>query len=122
MGITISIGNKTTTLRWKYKNQTISVKLPGRADAAYSTEHDNVIAVGTLGFVRIINPDGTTLEEFTFDQSTGPKFYLLERNSSCESGISIVMAYDPELEGERFWQHEIDFKSKRIGKLVTKWR
>ena len=122
MKINLSVGKKTTTLRWEYLEEKISVRLPGRIDAKYSDSKKVIVASGTAGMVYILAVDGEKISEFSNNSSEECKFYCLASSVSNDLGVNMVMAHDPEINGERFWQHSIDINGQSVGDPILKWR
>ena len=81
-----------------------------------------IITIGADAIIRSFGLDGKQLSEFSFYSTEHCRFYTLTTSIASELGVCVVMAYTPELNGERFWQHEIDFDKKELGPPVSKWR
>lgn len=122
MRIKTSVGKKTTTLQWQYMGENISIKLPSRVEAEFSDKKDLVVTAGADGTIRLIKADGSIVSEFSFDNSDNCRFYVLNKSNITDLGVTIVMAHDPEYQGERFWQHAIDIESRKVGGPLDKWR
>ncbi|OZG73565.1 hypothetical protein BTA51_11215 [Hahella sp. CCB-MM4] len=122
MNIDTSVGKKTTTLRWQYLGEKVSVRFPGRVEAEYSESKDIVVTVSTDGLIRLLRADGSLLSVFSYGNSEGCKFYVLTKSALTGLGVTIVMAHDPEHKGERFWQHEINVEDRTVSGPIDKWR
>ncbi len=73
--------------------------------------------------MKVYSLDGSQLDEFDFVSESGCEFYTLTRTTLTDSGIAAVMGYNPPVEGETFWQHDIDLKNRCVGtKRLAKWR
>ncbi|PKG37118.1 hypothetical protein [Psychromonas sp. Urea-02u-13] len=122
MKIKIYVGKKMTTLSWIFLENKISVRLPGFADAKYSNERNIIVASSNIGLIYIIGIDGEIKYEFSNAENENYKFYCLANTKYNDLGVNIIMAHDPELNGERFWQHTIDLENQAVGEPLTKWR
>ena len=122
MIIKVSVGKKSTTIRWQYLGEQKSLRLLGIVQAQYSTAKNIIITIGADERIRSFGLDGEQISEFSFCNSDHCSFYTLTTSIVSELGVCAVMGYTPELNGERFWQHEIDFEKKELSPPVSKWR
>lgn len=122
MEIKVRTNRNSTALKWKNESEEVAINLPGRVIAEYSESHELVITAGNIGEIQAYTVDGTKAFEFSFENSEGCNFYTLCKSNASELGVSIVMAHNPELKNERFWQHEILLEAKKIGRPIAKWR
>ncbi|TEW50624.1 hypothetical protein [Psychromonas algicola] len=122
MNIKVSVGKKSTTIRWQYLGEQKFLRLLGLVSAQYSTAKKVIITMGCDGKIRQLGLDGEQISEFSFCNSDHCRFYTLAASIVSELGVCAVMGHTPELNGERFWQHEIDFEKKELGPPVSKWR
>ena len=120
--IKVSVGKKSTTLRWLYLGEQKSLRLLGIVQAQYSTAKNIIITMGADEKIRSFGLDGEQISEFSFCNTEHCRFYTLTSSIVSELGVCAVMGHTPELKGERFWQHEIDFDKKEVGLPVSKWR
>jgi hypothetical protein len=58
--------------------------------------------------------------EYTLPQ--GSSLYLLIPTPYSLYGARMVIAYEENYQSELFWQHDIDFKNKKISEPISKWR
>jgi len=122
MRIETSVGKKTTSIRWRYLDEKISLKFPGRVEAEFSESKNLIIAASDDGLIRLIALDGSIISEFSYDNSDSCRFYVLTNSVITDLGVTMVMAHDPEYKGERFWQHGIDIEAMKVGGPLDKWR
>jgi hypothetical protein len=65
---------------------------------------------------------GNQLEKMEYTLPQGSSLYLLIPTPYSLYGARMVIAYEENYQSELFWQHDIDFKNKKISEPISKWR
>lgn len=112
----------STDLSWMNNEQEISVTIKGYADGKYANRIEMIIVVENSDIVSLFYLDGTLVDRFYIDMQDGVKYYTIQENPQTTTGVSLVFGHSPEIDGEIFWQYEIDVNNKKIGNRISKWR